>query len=49
MATVKKDSQRLAEFIELLQSLTEEEKKQAYAMLSGMVIGKDLAEKQKTA
>lgn len=48
MVAATKESQRLAEFIELLQSLTEEEKKQAYAMLSGMIIGKELAE-QKTA
>lgn len=31
---------------EILQSLTEEEKKQAYAMLSGMIIGRELAEQQ---
>lgn len=34
---------------EILQSLSDEEKKQAYAMLQGMVIGKELAEQQKTA
>lgn len=34
---------------EVLQSLTDNEKKQAYALLQGMIIGKELAEQQKTA
>lgn len=49
MADTTKNSQRLAEFIELLQTLTDDEKKQAYAMLSGMVIGRELAEQKQPA
>lgn len=32
---------------EVLQSLSDEEKKQAYALLQGIVIGKELAKQQK--
>ena len=34
---------------QILESLSDEEKMQAYAMLQGMVIGKELAEQQKPA
>jgi hypothetical protein len=34
---------------EIIDSFTDEERKQAYALLQGMVIGKELAEQQKTA
>lgn len=34
---------------ELLENLTESEKKQAYAMLQGMVIGKELAQQKEPA
>ena len=40
----------LAEVIKLLEPLDENEKKQAFALLQGMIVGKELAEQQqKTA
>ena len=39
----------LAEVIAILEPLSHEDKKQALALLQGMVIGKELAEQQKTA
>ena len=39
----------LAEVIAILEPLSREDKKQALALLQGMVIGKELAEQQKTA
>ncbi len=38
----------LADVVKLLEPLSENEKKQAFALLQGMVIGKEL-EKQKSA
>jgi hypothetical protein len=38
----------LAEIVKLLEPLSETEKRQAFALLQGMIIGKELAE-QKTA
>ncbi len=38
----------LAEVVKLLEPLSETEKRQAFALLQGMIIGKELAE-QKTA
>lgn len=39
----------LAEVVKLLEPLSETEKRQAFALLQGMIIGKELAEQQKTA
>lgn len=39
----------LAEVVRLLEPLDDNEKRQAFALLQGMVIGKELAEQQKTA
>lgn len=39
----------LADVVRLLEPLDENEKKQAFALLQGMVIGKELADQQKTA
>ena len=39
----------LAEVVKLLEPLSENEKRQAFALLQGMIIGKELAEQQKTA
>ena len=36
----------LADVIELLEPLNENEKRQAFALLQGMIIGKELAEKK---
>ncbi len=44
-----KNVQNFNDLAEVLQALSDEEKKQAYALLQGMVIGKELAEQQKTA
>jgi hypothetical protein len=39
----------LAEVIKLLEPLNENDKRQAFALLQGMIVGKELAEQQKTA
>lgn len=39
----------LAEVVKLLEPLSENEKRQAFALLQGMIIGKELADQQKTA
>ena len=39
----------LAEVVKLLEPLDENEKRQAFALLQGMIIGKELAEQQRTA
>ena len=39
----------LADVVKLLEPLDENEKKQAFALLQGMIAGKELAEQQKTA
>ena len=39
----------LADVIELLEPLNENEKRQAFALLQGMIIGKELAEKKESA
>ena len=39
----------LADVVKLLEPLSENEKKQAFALLQGMVIGKELAEQKQTA
>lgn len=39
----------LAEVVRLLEPLDDNEKRQAFALLQGMVIGKELAEQQKSA
>ena len=39
----------LAEVVKLLEPLSENEKRQAFALLQGMIIGKELAKEQKTA
>ena len=39
----------LAEIVNLLEPLSQAEKIQAFALLKGMIIGKELAEQQKTA
>ena len=39
----------LAEVVKLLEPLSENEKQQAFALLQGMIIGKELANQQKTA
>lgn len=39
----------IAEVVAILEPLSNEDKKQALALLQGMVIGKELAKEQKTA
>ena len=39
----------LADVVKLLEPLSENEKKQAFALLQGMIIGKELAEQKKPA
>jgi hypothetical protein len=39
----------LAEVVKLLEPLSETEKRQAFALLQGMIIGKELAEQKETA
>lgn len=39
----------LADVIKLLEPLSENEKKQAFALLQGMIIGKELAEQKESA
>lgn len=39
----------IAEMVALLEPLDENEKRQAFALLQGMIVGKELAEQQKTA
>ena len=39
----------IAEMVALLEPLSEEDKRQALALIKGMIIGKELAEQQKTA
>ena len=46
MASMVKAGQDIRKIIE---KMTDEEKKQALALLQGMLIGKELAEKDKTA
>ena len=45
-ATVKS---AIAEVVAILEPLSENDKRQALALLQGMIIGKELAEQQKTA
>lgn len=39
----------LADVVKLLEPLSENEKKQAFALLQGMIIGKELAEQKESA
>lgn len=39
----------LADVVKLLEPLNENEKKQAFALLQGMIIGKELAEQKESA
>ena len=39
----------IAEMVALLEPLSEADKKQALALIQGMIIGKELAKEQKTA
>lgn len=39
----------IAEMVKLLEPLNEEDKRQALALIQGMIIGKELAEQQKSA
>ena len=39
----------IAEVVAILEPLSSEDKKQALALLQGMIIGKELAKEQKTA
>ena len=44
-----KPKSTIAEMVELLEPLSDEDKKQALMLIQGMIIGKSLAEQQKTA
>ena len=39
----------LAEIVKILEPLDENEKRQVFALLQGMIVGKELAEQQRTA
>lgn len=44
-----KTKSTIAEMVRILEPLSEEDKRQALALIQGMIIGKELAEQQKPA